>query len=72
MTTKTIYSILKGKSYYNGMSALGIQGLRIHAINDTEKVKSMVVGKDDTIWIIYYCMGLRGRPAWTISEEMKR
>ena len=72
MTTKTIYSILRGKNYYNGMSALGVQGLRIHAINDSEHVKSMVVGSSDTVWIIYYCTGFHGRPAWTVSEEMKR
>ncbi len=72
MTNKTIYSILKGKSYYNGISALGIAGLRIHTLNDTDKVKSLVVGNDKTVWVIYFCTGLRGRPSWTIGETIER
>jgi hypothetical protein len=71
MTKATIYQILKGKSYYNGVSALGIQGLRIHSISDVNHVKSVVVGNNRFIWCIYYCAGLHGKPAWTVNEQLE-
>jgi hypothetical protein len=69
MTKKTIFSLLKGKSYYNGMNALAIQGLRIEAINDG---MSILVGNDKFLWNIFYAKGLRGRPAWSVGNPIER
>ena len=69
MTKQTIYTLVKGKSYYNGISALTIQGLKIEAIYDEV---SIVVGNNKFIWNIFYAKGLHNKHAWFVSEPLER